>query len=325
MRPALAISISLLILALSAGASAQEPSPVTVGIGEPSPELFEDPRFRATGIKHARLIVPFDVVKAGGWPLAVADLWLARARRDGVEPLVSFSHSFAKRRRLRLPSVRQYAARVAEFRARYPWVREFSTWNEANHPGTQPTGRHPRRAAAYYRALRRQCTGCTVVAVEVLLTHSWRTWRWIRRFRERAGRGPHIFGVHNYPDVTRRRSLNTRLFLRRVPRAEVWLTETGGVVRFGRWKHDETRAALAVRHVFKMASALPRVRRVYLYNWRADGNRRWDSGLISREGVERHGYWELLGGLNRDPFRTSTSVPGSAMEPITAPTPILPG
>jgi hypothetical protein len=307
MRSALAISISLLTLALSAAASAQEPEPVTVGIGEPSPELFQDPRFQATGIKHARLIVPFDVVKAGGWPLAVADLWLERARRDGVEPLVSFSRSFVKRRRL--PSVRQYAARVAEFRSRYPWVREFSTWNEANHSGTQPTGRHPRRTATYYRALRRMCAGCTVVAVEVLLTHSWRTWRWIRRFRERAGRGPHIFGLHNYPDVTRRRSLNTRLFLRRVPRAEVWLTETGGVVRFRHWKHNEARAARAVRHVFRMASAFPRVRRVYLYNWRADGNARWDSGLISREGVERQGYWEFLDGLRLDGFQPRPGQP----------------
>jgi hypothetical protein len=314
--------IAVVALGLPAAAAAQQPlpaadPPVTVGIGEPSPELFEDPRFHATGIRHARIIVPYDVVRAGGWPVYVADVWLARARRDGVEPLVSFSHSFVKGRRLRLPSVRQYTARVAEFRARYPWVREFSTWNEANHKGTQPTGRHPRRAAAFYRALRRQCTGCTVVAVEVLLTHSWKTWRWIRRFRERAGRGPHIFGVHNYPDVTRERSLNTRLFLRRVPRAQVWLTETGGVVRFRNWRYDEGRAARAVRHVFRIASAFPRVKRVYLYNWRADGNVRWDSGLISREGTERRAYWELLGGLTLDRFRPPALSPAPVAGPIT--------
>ena len=308
MRRGIAVGVALVALAAPAGAGAQAPLPppghVTVGIGEPNPDVFEDPRFRDTGIRHARLIVPFDVVKAGGWPLHVADVWLARARRDGVEPLVSFTHSYSKRRQFRLPSVRAYTARVAEFRARYPWVREFSTWNEANHAGVQPTGRHPRRTAVFYRALKRQCVGCKVVAVEILLTHSWRTWRWIRRFRERAGPGPHIFGLHNYPDVTRLRYLNTRLFLRRVPRAEVWLTETGGVVRFGkRWRYDETRAGLAVRHVFKLASRFPRVKRVYLYNWRADGNPRWDSGLISREGFEREGYFELLDGLALERFR----------------------
>lgn len=314
-----ALAIAIVVGALMApAASAKEPPHVLVGIGEQTPELFQDARFHATGIRNARLIVPYDVVKAGGWPLDVADLWLDRARRAGIEPLVSFSHSMSKRRQLRLPSVREYMARVSEFRARYPWVREFSTWNEANHKGTQPTGRHPRRAAVYYRALRRACTGCTVVAVEVLLTHSWKTWRWIRRFRERAGPGPHIFGVHNYPDVTRLRSLNTRLFLRRVPKAEVWVTETGGVVRFGRWRYNEGRAARAVRHVFKMASAFPRVKRLYFYSWRFDGNERWDSGLISDEGTERMAYYELPDGLTLDLFKP---LPVSIAEPVEEPVP----
>jgi hypothetical protein len=320
MRRAIAISGALVVLAVPAAASAQDPPHVRVGISEQSPDLFEDARFQSTGITDARLIVPYDVVRRGGLWLYVTDVWLQRARRDGIEPLVSFSHSFAKRAQFRLPSVAQYSARVAEFRARYPWVRQFSTWNEANHRGTQPTGRHPRRTAVFYRALKRQCAGCTVVAVEVLLNHSWRTWRWIRRFRERAGPGPHIFGIHNYPDVTRLRNLNTRLFLRRVPRGEVWLTETGGVVRFApRWRYSEVRAARAVRHVFKLAQAFPRVKRVYLYNWRADNNARWDSGLISRDGIERRGYFELLNGLALDRFR-----PLSPLGPIISEPPAKP-
>jgi hypothetical protein len=266
--------------------------------------MFDDARFHATGIRHARLLVPYNVVKAGGWPLHAADLWLARARRDGVEPLVSFGHAIGKKRRhLRLPSVREYAKRVAEFRARYPWVREFATWNEANLASTQPTGRHPRRTAVYYRALRRQCKGCTVIAVELLMTGNWKTWRWLRAFRRRAGRGPHVYGLHNYPDVTRLKSRATRAFLRRVRRAEVWITETGGIVRHNNWKYSERRAARAVRHVFRMASRMPRVKRVYLYNWRFDGNRDWDSGLLSRDGVERRAYWEFLDGLALERFR----------------------
>ena len=166
--------------ALASQAAAQPLTPTIVGMGEQSPDLFEDARFHATGIRHARLLVPYDVVKRGGWPLASADVWLERARRDGVEPLVSFGHSMSKRHQFRLPSVREYAKRVAEFRARYPWVREFSTWNEANLGSVQPTGRHPRRTAVFYRALKRQCTECTVVAVELLVTANWRMWRWIR-------------------------------------------------------------------------------------------------------------------------------------------------
>lgn len=289
-----------------------------VGIGEPSPELFDDARFHATGIRNARLVVPYDVVKAGGWPLAVADLWLARAQRDGVEPLISFGHALSKRRQLRLPSVREYAARVAEFRARYPWVREYSTWNEANLASAQPTGRYPERTAVFYRALRRQCKGCTVVATEILVTGNWKTWRWVRRFRERAGRERPIFGLHNYPDVTRLKGSATRAFLRRVRNADIWITETGGIVHHNRWKYDEERAARAVRHVFKLTSALPRVRRVYIYNWRDDGNRWWDSGLIARDGTERKAYYELLDGLSLDRFRP---LPVPITDPIAEPLP----
>jgi polysaccharide biosynthesis protein PslG len=321
MRTAIAISAALVALALPGGAKAQEPLHVTVGIGEQSPDLFEDSRFHATGMRNARLLVPWDLVKMGGWPLQSADLWLARARRDGVEPLVSFGHSMSERRQLKLPSVRQYAAQVKAFRARYPWVREFSTWNEANLAGKQPTGKHPRRTATFYRALKRQCRGCTVVATEVLLTANWRMWRWIRAFRARAGRGRLIFGLHNYPDVTRLRSRGTRLFARRVRNAELWLTETGGIVRHRHFAYNEGRAARVVRHVFKLVSRLPRVKRVYFYNWRYDGNGRWDSGLISSGGTERLAYYELLDGLTLDRFKPFAPLGPIVDEPLPDPLP----
>lgn len=322
MRRAIAISGALVLLAIPAAASAQGPPHVTVGISEQSPDLFEDARFHATGIRNARLLVPWDLVKMGGWPLQAADLWLARAHRDSVEPLVSFGHSMSESRQHKLPSVRQYAAQVKAFRARYPWVRQFSTWNEANLGSKQPTGRHPRRTAVFYRALKKQCRGCTVVAVELLVTSNWRMWRWIRAFRERAGRGRLIFGLHNYPDVTRLRGRGTRLFARRVRNAELWVTETGGIVRHRHFEYDEGRAARVVRHVFKLVSALPRVRRVYIYNWRYDGNERWDSGLISREGTERRGYFELLDALALDRFRPLAPLVGEPLpEPLPEPAP----
>jgi hypothetical protein len=318
---AIALSVGAL-MALSASAASAQPSRTIVGIGEQSPDLFEDARFRATGIRNARLLVPWDVVKRGGWPLHAADVWLDRARRDGVEPLVSFGHSFSEKHRLKLPTVRQYAAAVRAFRARYPWVREFSTWNEANLGSTQPTGRYPERTAVFYKALKKQCRGCTVVAVELLVTANWRMWRWIRAFRERAGRGRLIFGLHNYPDVTRLRSRATRLFLRRVRNAEVWITETGGIVRHRRFAYNEGRAARVVRHVFKMVDALPRVKRLYLYNWRYDGNGRWDSGLISDEGTERMAYYALLDGLTLDRFKPlPTPIDEPIVQPVVDPAP----
>jgi hypothetical protein len=305
--------LAALALGLSAGAAAQVepvvpvvPPQVEVGIAEQNPDLFGDARFRATGIRHARLIVPYDVVRRGGSDLAVADAWLSAAHAQGIEPLVTFAHSSGRRRQFKLPKVARYSARVREFRKRYPWVREYATWNEANLVTVQPTGRYPRRTALFYRALRRQCAAaaCRVLAVEVLLTGSWKTWRWVKRFRRAAGRGPHTWGVHNYPDVTRLGRRNTGIFMQRVPRDEIWFTETGGVVRFRkRWPHDERRAARAVRHTFRLAASSPRIKRIYLYNWRADRNRRWDSGIIAADGTERRAYYELLDGLALERFR----------------------
>jgi hypothetical protein len=307
MRRLVGLGLALASLAGAAPASAQPPPPhVAVGIGDNNPDLFTDARFRATGIRHARLIVPFDVVRRGGWELASADAWLSRARELGVEPLVTFAHS--SRRPKYLPKVRQYAARVREFRERYPWVREYATWNEANHGGVQPTGFNPRRTAVYYRQLRRQCAqaSCRVVAVEVLAARWKQMWRWVRKFRRRAGRGPHTWGIHNYPDANRGRFGTTRRFLRRVRKDEIWFTETGGIVRFEkRWRYDETRAARSVRHVFRLAALSPRITRVYLYNWQSDpANRRWDSGFMAADGTPRRSFFALLDALSLERFRT---------------------
>jgi hypothetical protein len=313
-----ALAIALGVVAATAPAASATAPHTIVGMGDQSPDMFEDARFHETGIRNARLLVPWDLVRAGGGTLHAADVWLSRARRDGVEPLVSFGHSFSKKRQLKLPTVRQYAAAVRAFQHRYPWVREFSTWNEANLGSTQPTGRHPERAAVFYRALKKQCRGCRVVAVELLVTANWRMWRWIRAFRQRAGRGRLIFGLHNYPDVTRLRSRATRMFLKRVKNADVWITETGGIVRHRRFEYNEGRAARVLRHVFSMVARLPRVKRLYLYNWRYDGNKRWDSGLISDVGTERMAYYALLDGLTLDRFRP---LPVPIADPVVPPAP----
>jgi hypothetical protein len=67
-----------------------------------------------------------------------------------------------------------------------------------------------------------------------------------------------------------------------------------------------------------MASAFPRVKRLYFYSWRFDGNERWDSGLISDEGTERMAYYELLDGLTLDLFKP---LPVSIAEPVEEPAP----
>ena len=75
----------------------------------------------------------------------------------------------------------------------------------------------------------------------------------------------------------------------------------------------------AIRHVFKLTNALPRIERLYLYNWRFDGNRSWDSGLIAGNGRPRVGYYQLLDGLSLARFKP---VPVPIDDPVS---PALPG
>jgi polysaccharide biosynthesis protein PslG len=306
------------------------PPHVDVGIGENTGTFFDDPRFAGTGIRHVRLTVPYDLMKGRRRRIELVDGWLRAARDRGLEPLVTFGHSMRRGRRGRrrwrwhLPKVREYRARVREFRARFPWVREFSTWNEANHKRVEPTGKRPIRTARLYRELRRQCSdgSCTALAADVLLTRSRRTWRWINRFRRHAGPGHHIWGVHNYPDVNRHTGRLTRRFLRRV-RGEVWFTETGGIVRFGRrWRPSVRRAARAVRYVFKLARISRRITRIYIYNWRNPRrNRRWDSSLISRKGRQRPAYSSLMKALAKPRFRPLPPPSAGPLEPAPEPAP----
>jgi hypothetical protein len=307
-----------LALGLAAPAVAQDdfqspdddgsPAPhVTVGIGENRGSFLGDPLFDQLGVSNVRLIVPYDVVRAGGRRLRDTDAWVQAARDRGLDVLVSFGFSGRRGRHWRwhLPSSAEYRARVSEFMSRYPWIHEYTTWNEANHKRVQPTGTRPVQTAVLYRTLRRLCfpPDCTAVAVDVLLTGSRRTWRWIKTFKRHAGRGPHIWGVHNYPDVNRGSSTQTSRFLRTV-KGDVWFTETGGIVHFGKsWKPNERRAARAVRQVFRLAELSERVKRIYIYNWRGTrSNRRWDSGLLSPAGRVRAGYLALVDELSFDRF-----------------------
>ena len=77
--------------------------------------------------------------------------------------------SFSRELPSTLPSAATYRREVGRLvRTLRPLgVREWGVWNEANHP-SQPTWRHPERAAAYFTAMRSICRGCTIVALDVL-------------------------------------------------------------------------------------------------------------------------------------------------------------
>ena len=309
-----------LLISLVAAAPASAAKPLVVGIGDQKPAMFTDARMKWLGIRHARLVVPWYVASGvDAQELAYVDAWLKAARRARVEPLIGFGHGFSGFMRIYLPKPAEYRRAIQQFRRRYPWVRRFIAWNEANHC-SQPTCRRPDRAARYFDTIKRVCPGCTVVAADLIDQPNMVSW--LRRFRRATKRKPTLIGLHNYLDVNRLRMKGTRRLIRAVPRGtRIWITETGGVVRRKHFRNrvagfPETpaHAGKVTRYLLRSARALPRIDRVYLYHWNVDrADATWDSGLIDHFGAGRPGLDALARHLRRNPR--------SAPKPAPAPPP----
>lgn len=271
---------------------------LVVGLSDQKPDMFGDPRFRRLGIRHVRLVVPWDAALTGDRPTAA---WLEAARRGGYDVLVAFGHAVGAQcpaDPCEAPSATRFARAFAAFRRRFPFVREFSTWNEPNH-ASQPVARRPGLVARYYDAIRAGCPRCTLLGADVVADSS--AARWVRGF----GRRPRRFGLHNYSDANRFDTAGTAAFLRLVD-GEVWITETGGIVEFttadGRraFERDERRAARATRQMFELARSSPRIRRLYVYHWNAvNPPGRFDAGLVAADGRARPAYDVLRSEISR--------------------------
>ena len=277
----------VLLAVLSAASSAQA---LTIGIADQKPDMFSDPRFLASGIQFARRAVPWDALTSPT-QAAEIDAWLDAARAAHVNPLLSFTHSSSNRRQLPTPERLLYEFR--RFRERYPWVKDYATWNEANHCG-EPTCHRPELVASYWRKLRRECPSCRILAAEVLDMPNMTSW--VKAFRRKAKVEPRYWGIHNYIDANRMRTTGTRRLLKAV-KGQVWFTETGGIVsRTNRRKvtfpESAEHAAKATRFLFDDLIPLSRrITRVYLYHWNSEpGPKTWDSALIGPTGKPRPAY-----------------------------------
>ena len=293
-------------LALAAPASAAR-API-VGIGDQNSHMFSDPAFRSLGVKHSRLALAWNWNR-DPYTLAQTDAWMAAAQSAGVRPLIAFNRDWSDRRgHRRLPSLRAYRRSFRAFRARYPQVRDFSAWNEANH-STQPTYRKPKAAARFYNAMRASCPRCTIVAADVLDSRNMVPW--LKEFRRHA-RKPKIWGLHNYQDANNGTSDGTRELLKAV-RGQIWLTETGGIPRLkpqpgstGRGRRTTLAGqAAAVGRVYRLARLSRRIARIYFYEWQAQPRNRWDSAFVNADGTLRPAYYALKRGLRNGAVRES--------------------
>jgi polysaccharide biosynthesis protein PslG len=289
-----------------AAAPEKSDAAVLVGIGDQDPSMFSDPLFTQLGVKRARFFPSWNVALKTNESAWLTD-WLGRAQAAGVEPLISFNVSLGSRcpkRPCKLPTVRQYTKAFKAFRATWPQVTVINPWNEANHR-SQPTFKNPKRAAQFYNVVRANCRGCKIVAADVIDEVNME--RWLRVFKKTAKK-PRIWGLHNYRDTNPRRGQRlggTKRLLKAV-RGQVWLTETGGIVKFVLPNHhtlfprSESRANRATRRMFTLAKRYrSRIKRLYIYHWKQAGSsNRFDAGLVRRDGSARPAYNTVRSQLN---------------------------
>jgi hypothetical protein len=236
------------LLALPSSASAARVN-VAVGVGDQSPRMFEDPNWRALGLKKTRYFIEWNAIDQ---PVVLtdADRYVEAARRAGVKVLMHIStDDINSRPRRPLPSVSQYRSKVRALIQRYRprGVTEWGVWNEVNH-SSQPTARNPRRAAQFFRTMRGLCSRCKIVALDVLDQSGVERYiaSWFRYAGSPGRSSSIVFGIHNYSQVNRRitarRASNrypgtariVRAVRKKNRRAKFWYTETGGLASFGR-------------------------------------------------------------------------------------------
>jgi hypothetical protein len=299
----LALAAGLLIAPGALG-RAQPPrahvaSSYLTGIGDESDEMFGNPLWAQLHTKIVRYIAPYDAV-AHSYSLDKARLFIREAEAHHQQVLVAFYHS--EYTPLRLPSVAQYQRDVQKFVKRFPHVRQYQSWDEANRGYIPHALASPSAVAAakYYQALIRVCKGCTVLGLDVLDAQNiGPTLEYISEFKREVGRlrtlMPKIWGLHNYSDIDRLESWRTRE-LSRALGGQVWLTETGGIVQFGgafpnRRGSGLTRAAKVLKYMFAVAGSQSQIKRLYIYDWTGGtASTRFDAGLMNAHDQPRAGY-----------------------------------
>ena len=312
MTRALACLVAAVVLAGCGLAASPDRSQaaISVGIGEQDASMFTDPLFTKLKVKRGRYFPSWNVAlkkKEAAW----LDIWVGQAQAARVEPLISFTAAIGSRcpaKPCKMQSVSEYTKAFKAFRKRWPQVKVVSPWNEANHR-SQPTFKNPKRAAQYFNVVRSRCSGCKVVAADVIDEVNMESW--LKTFK-RTAKSPKIWGLHNYRDTNLRKGQVTGGTGRLVKavKGQIWLTETGGIVKFvlpgggTLFPFSESRANKAVKRMFSLAKKYrSRIKRLYIYNWRQPLlSNRFDAGLTKRNGKARPAYNTVRRTLNGSAF-----------------------
>lgn len=311
-RPSLArAAIALTAMASLAGGVVASASPgnarvarhhrVTVGIGENQPYIFKDPRYLRLHLHYVRRTLPWDVFSSRSQSRALT-AWLRWARQTATVPLITYSQSVRPGHHADLPTPRRLSHEFRIFRRRFPWVTDFATWNEANLCGP-PTCHRVGLVVAWYRAMRRVCPRCHILATEVLDIPGMDSY--VREFIRLNHGQPSYWGLHDYVGANRLSDASTRA-MARIVSGQIWLTETGGLVsrrNFSRvtFPQNPRHAARVTAYLLDhMVQVSPKITRVYLYEWNAVSRYdSWDSALIGPNQKPRPSFYALVSALHR--------------------------
>jgi len=293
--------------ALSAGTKSRPKahaasSSYLTGIADEETEMFSDPLWKQLHTHITRYIVPYDAA-VRGYSLMKADAWIHAAEAQHQQVLVSFYHS--EYTPTKMPSIKTYEQDTKKFMELFPNVHQYQPWDETNRGNVRysyekynsPTAIE---SAEYYKALRHVCPKCTILGLDILDQNEvGPTIHYINEFKAEIRRlrmpMPTLWGLHNYSDTNRFSSERTTAILAVIP-GDVWLTETGGIVKFGGAfpnVHGEglKRAAKALGFMFSIASAHARIKRLYIYQWTGGTSSTiFDSGLTDAKHRPRPGY-----------------------------------
>lgn len=299
----LTLALGLLVAPIAAG-KAQAPrahaaASYITGIGDEHAQMFSEPLFQQLHTKIVRYIAPYDAV-IHSYSLDQAIVFIRAAEAQHEQVLVAFYHS--EYTPLKMPSVAQYKHDVEKFVRRFPYVKQYQSWDEANRGYISGVLASPSASAAaqYYQALIRVCKGCTALGLDVLDAQDiGPTLEYISEFKREIGRlrtiMPKIWGLHNYSDINRLESWRTHDLVNALG-GQVWLTETGGIVQFGGAfpnSHGSglTRSAKVLKYMFAVAGSIPQIKRLYVYDWTGGNSRtRFDAGLMNAHDQPRPGY-----------------------------------
>jgi len=275
---------TLLLCALLAPAAAHA-RPV-YGMGDQNPTSYQDKRMHGLKkLKTARYAVAWDWYK-DPTQNALLSWWMGEVKAAHLNPLISFNRNWhGSSGRKKIPSLSQYKRGFKLFRQRYPYVRDFTAWNEPNAP-EQPFYKKPAKAARFFNALRSACKKCHIVAGDI--NDSKNMVPWLRKYKRHVRKAKY-WGLHNYKDTSSRNTRGTTKVFARMVRGQVWLTETGGLINRGGLKGQ----AKSVKRVFTLTHQIKKIKRVYFYQWRGVRKSHWDSAFLSPAGKKRPAFFTL--------------------------------